>query len=744
MKDYEEVNAYLEKVNEIESELKKYQELFDIEKFHEFKEVTNSLRKNIEIAKSNSRKLSIGIIGAVKAGKSSFLNACMFDGENYLPKAATPMTAVLTRITYSDHPKAIIHFYSTEDWDTIKENAKAYDNELQKAYNSYCDRINSMDVMDDGIKNYTSTKIKSKIKSKIKLKINPKMSLEEFEKGFTCKSEVYTGAKELIRLADNPMLMDKLGSMDEVEGDVISKLNDYVGAGGRYTPIVNYVELQVNHPNLKDFEIVDTPGLNDPIVSRGVKTKKFLRSCDVVLLLSPCSSFMDANTVNLMANSLPDAGVREILIVGSKLDSGILNENRNSFKEAYNKSVYSYKTQFNNNLDEAKKSCRHLDILKKMNPKDVLFISSTCYTINEKKKKGKEFDSLENRVYRNLHEFAGFEDGYLSALGGITKVHKALNNILSRKKDIIEDKNSKLLENASREHLHILEKIYQETVSSRTKLETISAEELKQRTIIIRKVIDSSRSKLMYIFENAAIKCDKKVQNIRPQLTLEARHHGKIVVKTTTEDKYTTESTGFCGLIKKTRYYRVTNNSARTSDVITNIKEYYAKCQDFVNNEFENVFNKEAFSQEIKEVVLNAFGQSEKEFDEDDIILPLRNILDKISIPHISCDITSYEYEVDSTFRDGYAKNTEIHKLENLQSNLLNKIEIDISNQLLVALEDITKILNKQAISFADQIKNDFCTELEKLEKQVEEKEHYIEKYHEFSEAVNRMKQQIL
>ena len=40
--------------------------------------------------------LQIGIVGQVKAGKSSFLNALFFDGENILPRASTPTTAGLT------------------------------------------------------------------------------------------------------------------------------------------------------------------------------------------------------------------------------------------------------------------------------------------------------------------------------------------------------------------------------------------------------------------------------------------------------------------------------------------------------------------------------------------------------------------------------------------------------------------------------------------------------------------------
>ena len=726
--DYEKVSRYLGVVRKVEATLEQHQELFDSEKLIEFKQVTSALENNIELEKNASRKLSIGIVGAVKAGKSSFLNACIFDGEDYLPKAATPMTAALTRITYSDTPKAIIHFYTREDWETIEKHSALYDEALKKNYDEYCERIYAQNAQSAA---YGGGLIG----------MQP-MSLQQYELTYNCKSENQRGAKELTRMVTDPTLLDRLGTTDEIDGDIIHKLNDYVGANGHYTPIVSYVELQVDNHYVKDFEIVDTPGLNDPIVSRGIRTKQFLRSCDVVLLLSPCSQFMDSRTVALMASSLPNAGVREILIVGSKLDSGILNEDVSDFRLAYKKALSSYKSQFNKNLAQAKNTGKHLDILDKMSTERILFASSTCFSIDRKLQVKVPLDENEQKVYDNLHtRFGNFEDNYLASLGGISKVKKALNEVLDRKIEIIEGKNADLLENAKLNHLRILEKILQETVSSRTKLETTSAEELKQRSTNIRDIIDSSREKLMHIFHLATIKCDDKVQQILPQLTVEMGQHQKIAVNTTSHNDHTTERVGFLGLKREIVYFTVTENIADTSSVIENIKMYSAKCHTFVNGEFRNIFNKEEFAQNIKNVVLNAFAQSQKQFDEDDILLPLQNVLAQISIPHISFDFTPYIDEVETRFKSGYAKNEEIHELTNLQSKLLDKIEIEISKQLVNALEEITKLLNKQAVHFADQIESEFCSELEKLQGQVAERERYIEEYRKFANSLREMKQ---
>ena len=81
--------------------------------------------KYADIMKEDSA-LKLGIVGRVKAGKSSFLNALLFGGRDVLPKAATPMTAALTKISYSETGKneAKVIFYSPSEWDKIENMAR--------------------------------------------------------------------------------------------------------------------------------------------------------------------------------------------------------------------------------------------------------------------------------------------------------------------------------------------------------------------------------------------------------------------------------------------------------------------------------------------------------------------------------------------------------------------------------------------------------------------------------------------
>ena len=724
--DPAKANAYLQQARQIEQTLSEHQELFDEGKFLDFQSVTTTLETEIQRAQQDARKLSIGIVGAMKAGKSSFLNACIFGGKDVLPKAATPMTAALTRIRYSETPQATVHFYERKDWEKIEDNAQKYEEQLNTKYSNYCkiyDRSHADST--EGV-----------------------CSKQVFERTLFQQdvSEVLKSANELTQMVgSNSAILEHLGDADVLDGDIMAKLQDYVGARGRFTPIVNYVELEVNLPELEDLEIVDTPGLNDPIVSRSYATRQFLRACDVVILLSPCSQFMDANTVGLMANGLPDNGVRKVIVVGSKLDSGLLNEPKGSFAVASQHALNSYKGQFRNTMQQAmRNNPRRAGIMEKISESDLLFVSSTCSSMARKQKQHQPLSPAENLVLQNLHSnFPDFDETLLSSIGGISKVLKTLEAVRQQKAEIIHGRNNTLLETAQINHLRALDKIQQELSSSRTTLKNSTSEQLLQRTEAIQQVMESSRGKLMYIFDGAAIGCKNKVNQLLPQLTLEQQNHQRLDVQTSSEEHHGVEGTGLFGLIKEHYSYTVTNNRVDVSEVVTNLEHHASTCQNTINQEFQYVFNREQLSHRIVEVVLDAFRKSDMEFDEDDIRLPLQNVLNELSSPEIRFDYTTYIDKVESQFPAGYAENDDIHKLKSLQTRLLNEIDQDMGQQLTAALQGAANMLNKQAVTFADRIQELLCGELEKLQGQIQERETYLAAYQQFDKTIQQMKKQL-
>lgn len=93
--------------------------------FKEFKEGGESLLSSNDV-------LQIGIVGQVKAGKSSFLNSLFFNGEDVLPKASTPMTAGLTIIEYAEKNRFEVEYFNEKDWEIFVNQDEDYKNREQE------------------------------------------------------------------------------------------------------------------------------------------------------------------------------------------------------------------------------------------------------------------------------------------------------------------------------------------------------------------------------------------------------------------------------------------------------------------------------------------------------------------------------------------------------------------------------------------------------------------------------------
>lgn len=222
------------------------------------KELIDKLEKDI---------LTIGVIGQMKCGKSTFLNSFVFE-DTVLPAATTPMTAALSVITYGEQKKVVAEFYTNDEWEEQKaQAARSLD-----------------DVAGD-------TMAESKIKA----------------------------AKELVSKASRlgSYLKDCLGKTRE---DSFDNIIEYVGADGKYVSITKSVKIYYPKEHLKGVEIVDTPGFNDPIVSREERTKEFLKKADVVLMMLYAGRPFDATDRDIIFKNVSQCGIGKVLIGINKYD----------------------------------------------------------------------------------------------------------------------------------------------------------------------------------------------------------------------------------------------------------------------------------------------------------------------------------------------------------------------------------------------------------------------------------------
>lgn len=702
-------------VNIVEG-LGQFQDCYSTDLYLEFKERLEGLKGKVEQSLQEGRALKIGIVGEVKAGKSSFLNALLFRGHNVLPQASTPMTAALTKISYGETPSAKIEFYNEKDWENIEALAGEYDKEVDKKYNEYLQK---------------QEKLRNSLKPpviKTKEELLPTFQIPDNLKG----------CKELVTMfrTSQENLHNYLGTKKEVSiDDVKTGLDNYIGANGSFTPIVKHVELKINEEILQDFEIVDTPGLNDPIVSRCMVTKKFLSECDVVFLLSYTGQFLTQEDIGFMCKTLPNEGVKEIIIVGSKFDSGLLDDNKSKdLRTALAASKYRYDEQARENIKRmiavSPNKERLYKIQESLPPK---YVSSYLYGAALAKKSGKPYSlEQEHMIKRFKAQFPDFVDdaGFLAGLSGISDIHKKnLLPLKEEKKRIIDEKNENLLNDNKLKLLALLGDITEQARSNKDSLVHSDKQQLEKKLEAVQKGLNAVRRDVKSVIEGIAIDIEKELLRLKNEMEAEVSNHTDISVSSSTETNLTKRKEGWW-IFKTTKYYNetITNYEADVSDVVDNIRQYIVESKRIANLCLEKSVDNHIIEQKLKEIILSGFDMSDNSFDEKEILVPLSLLVKKIKVSNINIDTDSYVEEVAGQFPYG-AKNSEIHRLKIAQTKVLGNICNQLQAEIDECLRKIKIELAYQADTFVDTLNEKLMQNIENIKHQIQNKEESLLRY---------------
>ena len=204
--------------------------------------------------------LRIGIVGKMKAGKSSLVNALFFK-RTVLPTGLKPMTVTLTEITYGEEDRVIVEILSQKDIEDLQQAINSPDKEKSKAAQEILTQIEK----------------------------SPE-ALSVLEKG-----------KEEIKIQ-------------------IDELPQYVAVGGKLSGIAKRVKIFCNEKSLQGITIVDTPGFNDPIISRGETTKSELSKCHILLFIHSIRDTYDSTEVALAKNQIAYDGISVIIDIVNQID----------------------------------------------------------------------------------------------------------------------------------------------------------------------------------------------------------------------------------------------------------------------------------------------------------------------------------------------------------------------------------------------------------------------------------------
>lgn len=748
-----ELQEFLDTLHSIENTLKSGDELIDGGYLAEFSREVKNIEENAAEIINEKRNLKIGIIGGVKAGKSSFLNALVFDGDRVLPESDTPMTAALTRIVYSEKPYARVTFFDDDDWETIKYNAERFDKELKKLEQEELKRRRA---------DYEK-----------KLGVNGKKKVQHMEdsgelppyltklndndiarlKNSTMINSEYRTCKQLKEMTSDEVL-DQLGQEIKVPvTDVYKSLAEYAGSKGKFTPIVKYIELGLDNPMLKDLEIIDTPGLNDPVSSRSAVTQNYLIHCDVVFLLSVSSSFLTEQDISFISKSLPSSGINNAMLVCSKFDSALLDEKATTVKGKlpFNGTVRSVAR----NLQRDAK--RKLEEAQKYNlygtnkaiqeiEKSVLhyYITSILYDAGKKLKQGEPLNPREAHVVKQLKDrFEGFKDtaDFLMGFSGIKRIREEVIPECRKNKDkILEERGRDFIRNQHQKFVDLLDTAQRTAWNNLEQVQNVDKEGLQKRIKRINRALESARSGIDRTFQSAAVKAGENIHKIEDEINKDRGNFRdvKVETKVTTREGYYTRR----WIIFKTWHPPVSEKHKYVSlaEALRNIGDCVYAARSKINDELKTVVNRDDIKKSVRTDLLLAFNESNTEFEENDILGPVDLYIRKITFPEIEVDAAGYQKMITSSFRESFVKDDEIYALQMKEEEVLDTICKDFENVLEDKRLDIENRLNGAAKRFIDDIQDRLKENNQKVAKQLDDREASIQNYEKFIEQIKGAK----
>lgn len=695
----QEFQKHIKKLNNVVEQLSFLQE----SDLYTFQNLKDSFQLKINDFYQENRKLNIGIIGQVKAGKSSFLNTMIFDGKDVLPRASTPKTATLTKIEYAEQNSIEVFYYSKEEWQQIQERAKS-----------------------------------------------------------TSKLDEYQVAREIVKLAEQQQInvADYLMKGSEVvefasEEELMSQINDYVGENGRLTALVKHVTLNVNNPYLEGISIVDTPGLNDPIASRTDKTKQFIEVCDVVFFLSRASNFLDQTDMDLLTSQLPQKGVNRLVLIGSRYDEGLQDTifDFDSLEEADEDTKKSLRRVATKNINA------FIDRLKQRHASESLisvieectspiFISSMAHNMSQKDEESYAKD--EQVVFENLSEHDDLTNEMLHYIGNIHDVKNVFTEVIAQKEQTLLEKSKSFLPLAEQQLQTELENVLTLQKRRLTMLiehdqETIAKQkqEMKTQILNIQSATTSIFTDLFAKLEaqktegNIALRqASKDYSNVSERTGIETETRSRTVSTSKWYNPFSWGSSSKEYYTVETRYYYLD-----VSDALENLRNFSVDAVNTVDQAFLDAISFHELKRRLLTTVIENFDTGSEFYDPAYFKILTEKTIQAMELPTLKIDISQYLSVLGNSFsgevRDANSKAEMKNKLATYISQLLDEISQRFTTEVKVFKGSLEKI----EIIFTDELLKNINAEYEVILAQFENKEIEIQKLREGVQKIESLLQ---
>ncbi|MCQ2705892.1 dynamin family protein [Helicobacter pylori] len=712
---------------------------------------TEELEKTLKEMQDTDRNLKVGIIGRVKAGKSSLLNALIFEGVEVLPKAATPMTASLTVLKYAKNLSAEVEFYSQKDILELKNEHERYVREFNKIVEEEVKKQKEKQSLSnrakEGIKNVDKFLTKNKSDKEVPKEriLSDEEILEKARK--IAKSELEKDTK-LVSSHDQYERMKKSGLLNtenldpRIQANSLQELNQkllqFVGTDGKYMPYTKAVQISLNNPNLKDLEVIDTPGVNDPIISREERTKALLKDCDVVFIVSPSGQFLTDSDMDLFDRVSNKEGLQEIYFVASQADSAVcspseVQNSRHHLPTALENAQKALSSQLNNIMGKLIENYpNQREIFEKAIKNGVILASGNCFSMykdfsNQASWERSQKTEKYHNALRNLRDF--YPDAFSSDdkseesllfLSNMSAIEERLEKAAQKKEKIMSQKLQDYAQSQANNLHNLITQLLKDLEDEKKRVKNADSaikEQIKAYQNLSGEIEmgfrDAYEEFILHFIKNAR-------DGLNETLTKAIQTASALAREEEEEERYTerVKQGGLGGLArwfgsvvgeKDWGYNEVERTRAviKAGAVVDYLKEMHERCESALNdsaNSFKVVFKKELYAKvfsQLREIISDdlidevAFKKSvhavtdKIKFEEFHYTLPseIRGKTGNLKGDEANAFIQSVEMHVrnfkDETREDvkGYIQGLrETLERQNFASDTLSKLQKDMQN----------------------------------------------------------------
>ncbi len=527
------------------------------------------------------------------------------------------------------------------------------------------------------------------------------------------------------------------------------KLLQFVGADGKHMPYTKAVGISLNNPNLKDLEVIDTPGVNDPIASREERTKALLKDCHVVFIISPSNQFLTESDMDLFDRVSNKEGLQEIYFVASQADSAVcapseVQSSHHHLPTALENAQKSLSSSLNATMSLLKKKYPHQQkIFEKAIKNGVILTSGACFSMYKDFKNQASWESKKEEYYNAWQNLTNaYPDAFNSVdkseeslllLSNMGAIKERLEKAAQRKEEIISQRLQDYAQSQANNLYNLIAQLLQDLEDEKKRVKNADMGVIKKQIEAYEKLSGNIETGFREAYEEFIFHFIKNIRDGLDETLTKAIQKAKVGARKEEEEvteRYTerVKQGGLFGSLKRNLLWwadddagydevRRTRVVVKAGAVVDYLIEMHKICEKALNDSvgsFKIVFKKDLYEKVFP--VLRKIINDDGLIDEVAFKKSVHAVTDKIKFEEFDYTLPS---EIGA--KTGFLKGDEAVQFIQSVEKHLRDFEAEIENDVEKYCTDLRKNLEKQ--DFANGVLSKLKKDMQNLKNQVQNKE---------------------